>query len=322
MYIPESVSTLEIVQQETGRVPKKQGHIWRTFCPFHNDKEHPNLAIYEDGHWFCYNCHAKGSNAVAFYAKYRQITYQEAQKALYVEPTGSPRKRISGLRVSEHGYDAQNAPQTVLLNREGNRTPVPMELVEQWHYALCAKPELRQYLYGRLFTDETIDREMWGWSDRSYSIPVWEGEPQKSPVVAVRFRNANPDSSLRYWGLKGYAPRVLYNKHAILGKKTAWILGGEYDAALIYQDGLSACSPINGFGNFQKEWTPLFDSAERVWVVPDNTPPSEYETSIRISGLFGIRGRIYQWNPDWHFKDYTEARQAGITVKEFTQWHN
>lgn len=54
----------------------RPGRVWHTVCPLHNDTN-PSLAVYPDGHWWCY-AEARGGDVIDLYAAIRCISIQEA----------------------------------------------------------------------------------------------------------------------------------------------------------------------------------------------------------------------------------------------------
>lgn len=69
-------------------IVQRGSRTW-VICPFHQEKS-PSLLFYPDGKWRCFGCNEHG-DAVAFYAKARNLTpYQAAKELLslgYPEPS-------------------------------------------------------------------------------------------------------------------------------------------------------------------------------------------------------------------------------------------
>jgi DNA primase len=59
---------------------QKQGKLYVGFCPFHDDKNTPNLYVYEETQsWFCYACN-HGGDAIKFIALIEGKDYNEIKK--------------------------------------------------------------------------------------------------------------------------------------------------------------------------------------------------------------------------------------------------
>ncbi len=52
-----------------------------TRCPFHND-QHASLAVYADGHAYCFGCNQRFGDALDFYAKLHSLSIAEAMREM------------------------------------------------------------------------------------------------------------------------------------------------------------------------------------------------------------------------------------------------
>ena len=300
------VSLVFLIESETGASFKKLGRNMVTLCPFRRETT-PSFTVFPDGYYMCFGCGVHGDH-IEFIKAYKNLDFAEAVAELekfvgpnVILPVSVPQNRLAGR------FDPM----------AGHVSGVDKELVCYLQQNLWAVPERLDYLRGRLFTDETIRREMLGWDDGYYTIPCWDEEPGKSVCLAVRKRASRDDIMPRYKGSEGANQTFLYNKYCMKGADTVFIVAGELDAALMWQDGLPAVSSTNGKNAFKEEWVPLFDHVDRIVIVPDKTPDGEHETAIKIAGLFGVKGRVFRFPEEWNGKDYDEGRMNGHTLADF-----
>ena len=271
------------------------GNIYHTHCPFHKDEKTKSLVIY-DTDAYCFGC-GLWLNPVSFLMRYLHITKRQALEKLDLVP-----------KVNLKSFKKQP---------KKDPNVIPIETIKNWYAML---KDHRSYYYSRLFTDETIDREMWGWSGDRYVVPVWGGVPGER-CVSVRMRAGKKEMEPKYLGLANYNPRVLYNTWNALNyyrdwlddmPKTIYIFFGEFDSALAMQDGFPAVSPTNGQNSWLNLWDSFFDGFN-VIIVPDK---NEEMRGFQVASRFPGRSSIVQW-PEGDFNDYGSWRQAGGTPELF-----
>lgn len=232
---------------------KKTGRNYVGSCPFHIETD-PSFTVFPDtDSFYCFGCHRSGS--------------------------GRWFLQMMGVSDLEGDY------QTRKVDRKSPSVKyVNFDIVLYWHRSLRS----RGYFYDRGFFDPIIDIELWGKNPENgrYTLPVWEGEPGKSNILNVRQRSVNREP--RYIGIEDHNYPQLYNRHLLKDAKEVYIVFGEFDAKAMEMMGVAAVSSTNGVGSFQDEWVPLFDSAEKIYVCPDNTP-SERLASSKVIAFFGGR---------------------------------
>ncbi len=208
------------------------------------------------------------------------------------------------------------------------KKPVPLEIVRYWHGRLT---EHREYFRRRLFTDETIDAELWGWTGEQYSIPIWDGPPGNGgKAMQVKFRRNDvlERRKLERQGLEGKAleealrrlPKYraltghgswLYDGWKAKEADTIFVFFGELDAALFNQDfwnlrKVAACSPTGGAASWDDSWRYIFRRAKEIIVVPDKGEEEQgYEFAARVGGHAKVGLPLVFEGA----KDYCEARQ-------------
>ncbi len=283
---------------------KKSGRLYSGICPLHKDTD-PSLKVYPDRQFFkCYGC-GKSGDVIDWIQMSRGVDFAEALKLL------------------------GNLPETeILFEPIFKKPPTKMksEIAEYWHKMLGKK---RTYFHNRGFANNTIDRELFGWNGNRYVIPLWEGIPQESNLLALKLRrddelelgrlkNNNPnwdDKQLQNalklipkYILKGSYEPLLYNSWAVENREEIWIFFGEFDAALATQLGLNACSPVHGAASWQLHWGETYlRAAKRIFIVPDK---GEEKQGHRVKAMLGGCAKVYSF-PEGPWKDFSEFILAG-----------
>lgn len=270
-------------------------------CPFpgHTDKN-PSFLVFKDG-YTCLStaCGVKGNlfNWLGFIHNL-DPNQPEHFKRLLVLASGE--QFPAPLPKSEN-------------STEEEPSELPSVLVETYHNMLGRSQ--RVYYLNRGLTTFTVDKEQLGWNGDQYVIPVWEGLPQKSKVLQLRFRASKLDQE-KYSGISGFNYATIYNRQALLNESTyVAIFFGEFDALLAYQWGVNAVSPTNGSKSFKKEWVDSFlRKFTDVYVVPDK---GEEEDAERIERLFGSRAQTIILPYGEGEKDLTDLVLVGWPPQSF-----
>jgi DNA primase len=77
-------SIIEVIEAE-GLETFEKGNLFLAFCPFHIDKNNPNLTIFiETNSFYCFACGA-GYSPVDFVKRHRQINNAAAREIVYGE---------------------------------------------------------------------------------------------------------------------------------------------------------------------------------------------------------------------------------------------
>lgn len=258
---------------------RKVGGLFKTECPFHTDTD-PSFTVYAHSA-YCFGC-KKFYNPVDFVKAIRGLDFYKAVEWI----------------ATRQGLMPVQLPKA----KEVYSTPIPMEIIDYWHNQVD-----REYHYGRMFTDETIDLYKLGWSGTRHTIPIWEGKPGESDVLNVKTRGENP----KYLNLKGRGHPRLFNKWVLEETDWAIIFIGEYDALLGTQDGFPCVSGTGGQGVWLSEWTALLSKMKRIYVVPDK---GEETSGYNITSQLMGKAKMCTFKT---YKDYTILRQDGNDVDYF-----
>ena len=164
---------------------KQHGQNWTGFCPFHDDKEHPNLIVTPaKGLWSCMAALCgKTGDAIHFLETFDGMSFRHAfellahgGKAAYERPPDAPRKQATVPRLACPLDEA--APDAILLDQ-----------VAAYYASRLAAPEnhsARAYLVSRGLDDETLwQRFGIGFSDRTLGLRI----PEKNRKQGAEMRN-------------------------------------------------------------------------------------------------------------------------------------
>ena len=294
------ISTVSIlsVAQRCGIAIQKAGQHYICRCPFHSD-DTPSLVFYlSTNSWTCFGrCQGKngnrnGGDAIEFVKQYYHLDFTAAvgwfkQNFDYFEPV------------------VIKAEPTIIK-------VVPHPWVLYWHALL---ENHRAYFKNRGFTDDFIDREMWGWDGSRYTLPVWEGEPSNSEILGVRRRKPDDQTGEKYIGLKDMNPPTVWGRWYCRNAKNVLAFAGEFDAALANQDNIPAFSIVNGINavdDFPEDWAQLwFPKSQNMIAVFDKKEESfagrlcQHWNKVKGS----MTARVFHWSPNLSYKDYSEFRQ-------------
>jgi len=299
-FEPKTISILSVAQH-CGVQIMRVGHNHIAKCPFHGIDNTPSFVFYPSTNsWTCFGkCEGKngrhnGGGVVQFVEQFYHVGYSEANKWLrqnfnYFEPVIIEPPKVEPPKIVPHPW------------------------VIYWHSMLN---EHREYFHGRGFTDDFINREMWGWTGKRYALPVWEGEPGNSNVLGVRQRKSETQSDgFKYIGLKDMNPPTVWGRWYCRNQKTILAFAGEFDAALANQDGFPAFSVVNGIEamvDFPKDWPELWFPDSKNMVAVFDRKEESYGGRLcqawnKTKG--SMMGKVFHWGLG-EFKDYSEFRQT------------
>ena len=171
--------------QSRGVALSQQGSNWTGLCPFHEDKDTPNLIVTPGkGLWRCMACGATG-NAIQFVEKFDGLSFRHAFEVL-----------ANGKAAFEHGARAPMTKATV------PRLPCPVEdtaedgrLLQQvadYYAKRLAAPEnqaARDYLASRgLEGPELWQRFGIGFADRTLGLRIPEKNRKQGAALRDRLQ--------------------------------------------------------------------------------------------------------------------------------------
>lgn len=298
---------------------KRAGSLLQGLCPFHADKNTFSLTVYPaTNSWACFGvgCGDKlsgkrnGGGVVEWVKQKERLSYREALHWLdtryrcYREPL---RKFTAPRKAPVRGV-------------------VDDRLVRYWH-SLLDTQQRRFYFQDRGFSDETIDRELWGWNGHRYTIPVWEGKPAGSSCIGVRRRASELCGKVepKYLGISGANKPTVWGRWHCRNADLVFAFAGELDAARAVQDGLAAFSLVNGvsaFLQFPEDWPNLwFPNTGTLVGVFDKV---EEVMAGRLASVWNkakgsMTARVFHWPPSDFGKDYCDWRDSGRTSEKFVE---
>lgn len=231
--------------------PTQVVHI---FCPMHPDVRKPSMAVYPDGHAYCFTCGAYLSRRKLL--EHINKTWPEAITAAKLgsrsRPVGLSRPTFSRTEIDVMG---QLAHTTMTM-------------------------EHRRYFRSRGLTDDTIDTYKLGHYGFGYTLPLFEEEATSGPMASLRFRRDDKIAAAdapKYWGIRGSNEVSVYPFPVKETTTHLFLLEGEFDALLLRQEGLNAYSLTNGARAHQKvkDWTLLLPKQTKVSILYDKDAAGE-----------------------------------------------
>lgn len=313
--INSQVSMLAVLQK-FGIEVKRSSTKYNCLCPLHGDKETPSFYVVpETNSWICYGkClnpvnpgKHNGGDVIAFVMQYNKQSYPEAVKWIEDNFFLTNKKQVSSIKFKK---------KIELPN-------IADETIAYYHSLLDLNTTRDWFIKERGFTNKTINEQALGFDGTSHVIPIWEGEPRTSACLCIKLRS-HKDNGPKYVRFGSYKP-YLYNTAACRDASIVYMFAGELDALLASQDGLTACSVINGAKSIlelPKNWPDLFfPKAQQLTVIFDRKEEIAASTVLKswdkIKGKF--TSKLFQW-PYFGGSDYTDYRiKYGHSFKEFKE---
>lgn len=217
--------------------PKQQGKTLVAFCPFHPDKNTPNLTIFSDRER--YKCHACGEGGTAhdFLKRTKQLPEKENKK------TGRPLAKPTENDIKiNHGRLLQNAEAMLYLRekRGWNKETILLNKLGLTTYGFIAIPI-------RDFNDHLINI-------RIYNAWKKKGSPK-----------------FRGWAA-GYGKQVDLFPAPLLQKGTIYFFEGEPDAILARQLGFNAAAFTMGIDGIKNIHLNIFAGRDIIMVYDIDEP--------------------------------------------------
>ncbi len=165
--VKSKLSVLEIVGEQVEL--RKAGTTYKGLCPFHGEKTPSFVVTPARDSWHCFGC-GEGGDIFSFVMRREGLSFPEALKRLAAR---------AGIEVDER------------TSREDARKARLREVLEQaiafYHVVLTQSktgaPAL-EYLHGRGFTDETIERFQLGWAPGGWDQMIKMLQSRRNVAVA------------------------------------------------------------------------------------------------------------------------------------------
>jgi hypothetical protein len=282
-------------------------------CLWHEDST-PSCQVYSD-HLFCHGCR-KWGDIFSLTMKLGKMPFDRAVEWLLSKKSILPATVVRKAPVEYKG-------------------DLPIKIAQYYHSQL--DKERRQYLYDRLLTDETLDRNLIGYRAdyQAYTIPFWSGYPGVSEIVSLQYRIAPwaANQKKKYWWEPGYYRPCVLNSH-VINPALVVVAFGSIDGLLGAQDGLPmiSASGLNTFANslkIESIWLrDLLRDVQRIIVLPDATCV-EFEPAVKVMQNLGADLKFFPYYAPG--KDYNAYRISGESTVTFikeilelttTCWYN
>lgn len=178
--IKKETDLVALVQSRGIKLEKHGGKDWKGLCPFHGDKNTPNLIVSPaKGLWHCMAC-SKAGNAIQFVQHHDGMSFRHAfevlaqgSKAAYA---ARPLIRQSSVPVLPCPLDAQADDATLLAQVNG-----------YYHERLKQSVPAQDYLASRGLNDPAlIEKYQLGYADRSLGLRMPESNRKEGETLRVR----------------------------------------------------------------------------------------------------------------------------------------
>lgn len=225
-------------------------------CPFHHNTDDPAFTISkESGMWFCFNpmCGASG-NLMQLIFRRKQLNWFQAQRLILNAANGSVSRFERAKELEAPDFQE-----------------FPAEVLERLFRARQASSRANEYLYGRGFTDDTLDFFEIGYSDKQDMTVVPMHDPNGMPVGMIgrsidgkQFKNSlNLPKSKTMWNFhraKRHGDRVI-------------ICESSFDAMRVHQAGYPNVVALLGGHITDYHIKQLKTTFSRVIIMTDNDEP-------------------------------------------------
>lgn len=176
--------------------------LYKAQCinPAHTDPG-PSLAVYDDGHAYCYGCRQKFDRG-PFPPPPVGVVVREARGPAYAGR-------------------------------------LPRALADAYHDLLNSLfAPRREWLWGRGLTTATIDKYRLGHTGLAFTIPIW-GDQFGEDLATIKYRRddtLNPDGDRKYWGITGRNEARIFGLWQALRGRDVVLTEGELDALRLLQE--------------------------------------------------------------------------------------
>ena len=325
-----------VIGRELGR-PTRRGNllVWR--CPFHSGDNTPSFMVYQDGHYYCFGCRARG-DVITWTMQRRGLEFLEACReldpslqSLHRQSTSASKPEIQKLHIAiEPDAPAgqwQEATLAIVADCESIL----------WDRRSEASAQVRTYLAGRGLQEAILQDFHIGynpterrvsavklWVPAGITIPTWHASTNTLYGLNVRLTaearaawKAKTDSDAKYLLASG-SKRAPLGLESISGKKCAFVLEGEFDAMLTLQTLRVLGQRTAHIGAFTMGSASSQDVDRWLVLHPEFLDPARYliATDCDDAGQKAARrwleiapGRARLWPPPRPCKDVTELWQ-------------
>ncbi len=242
--VKSKVSVLDVVGEVV--VLKKAGTTYKGLCPFHGEKTPSFVVTPARESWHCFGC-GEGGDIFSFIMKRDGLSFPEALKRLAAR---------AGVEIDER------------TTREDARRARLREVLEQavaFYHAVLTQSKVGapalEYLHGRGFTDETIERFQLGWAPSGWDqmIKMLQSRRQVSPADLAEVGLTSQRSGGR-GAYDKFRSRIIFPIRDASGAAVG--MGGR-----ILPGAAGAAADSNAPKYLNSPATPLFDKSRTLYLI-------------------------------------------------------
>jgi DNA primase len=239
------------------------------FCPFHNDKNTPNLNINAiNGRFICWSCGAHGSY-LDFIMRLFPNNWEEHNTLTEITDKETLKE------IKEHRVKS-------IENIELERA-LDKRLSENAYQLLLQQPLAIKSIYEkRGYTLETINKYGLGWLYGALTFPIYDAYGNFiSLKVHKQYQTEGATNQLYPWSAfsEGFDYVIIHE--------------GEPDTLLVRQMGFNAVTQILGCNSWDSEFNKFF-KGKTVYVGYDNDTPGKNATKLVTRELLNVVSEVYQ----------------------------
>lgn len=268
-------------------------------CPWHEEK-HPSCAIYHN-RVHCFGCSHSLST----------LEWIAESEGLDIDNNFGEVVRVANEKYVGIIHPAPEYKPKPVIKDARHLEPLDSRFAEYAHRNLGDK---RDWFLSRGISNSIIDEFLLGYSNNSFTIPVWH---EDGSLLTVRYRrdDAITTEGSKYWGTEGRNNTYLFNAKAlneVLSYIAAGIIvitEGELDCLRLLSDDILALSFTNGIEAWRNIWKIPEDivafSLFRVVIIAFDMDEAGQNSAEALAEVFGGLARRLQWDSK-HGKDITE----------------
>lgn len=317
--LKQAVNIADVVERFHGKI-NKEGFV---SCPFHQEKT-PSLSIERKGNYFtCFGCDEKG-DMIHFVSKLKGIGELDAAKLIaeefglsdivsggYSKPRrqATPKNKVP--QNASNDLEGQEDEQSIISPAAKARHA---QQIKEW--AKCVDKK-RNYFKSRGFTDDTIEKFMFGYDSEVDGIVV-PYPPNFDYKITRLFNPPDPKRPYRKPKSTEWGSAPIYNIDAVSQGGVVFVVESQLCAVSIMQCGGTAVG-LGGTGGidlFLKEVESR--KSESIFVVSlDNDKPGKTAQPKLVEGLKRLNARFIEFNVAGECKDPNEllAKDADELTK-------
>jgi len=178
--LKKSVDLVALIQSKGIQLKKHGSKDLIGLCPFHNDKNNPNMIVTPEKNLFhCMHCGAAGSS-IDFVMKYDGITFRHAVELLRDGKSGN-----SSGTTKRATIPLLDCP----LDASASDHELYEQVIDYYHERFFLEPEALNYLKTRQISEEAVKHFKIGFADRTLGLRLPHKNRREGGILRNRLTN-------------------------------------------------------------------------------------------------------------------------------------